>query len=87
MPLLTHTGGVGPPEDGDSLPLAGSAVGDEGLTVAVFMDRTLTHVRHTRPTESRTIIDITVIKLSVSAVPRFHNLLYGLWVRGMNKSN
>lgn len=49
---LTHTSGVGPPEDGHSLPLAGSAVGDEGLTVAVFMDRTLTHVRHTRPTEA-----------------------------------
>lgn len=51
---LTHTGGVGLPGDRYSLPLAGSAVGDEGLTVAVFMDRTLTHVRHTRPTESRT---------------------------------
>lgn len=50
---LTHTGGVGLPENGHSLPLAGSAVGDEGLAVAVFMDRTLTHVRHTRPTNER----------------------------------
>ena len=43
---LTHACGVGPPEDGDPLPLAGSAVGDEGLAVAVLVDRALTHVRH-----------------------------------------
>lgn len=42
-----HTNGVRPPKDGDSLPLTGSAVSDEGLTVAVFMDRALTHVSHT----------------------------------------
>lgn len=46
-----HTGGVRPPEDRHSLPLAGSAVGDEGLAVAVFMDRTLAHICHTRPVE------------------------------------
>lgn len=45
---LTHTGGVGLPGDRYPLPLAGSAVGDEGLAVAVFVDRTLAHVRHTR---------------------------------------
>lgn len=50
---LTHAGGVGPPEDGYALPRAGSAVGDERLTVAVFMDWTLTHICHTRPTEGR----------------------------------
>lgn len=44
---LTHTGGVGLPRHRYSLSLAGSAVGDEGLTEAVFMNRTLTHVRHT----------------------------------------
>lgn len=44
---LTHTGGVGLPEDGYSLPLAGPTVGDEGLAVAVFMYRTLTHVCYT----------------------------------------
>lgn len=49
---LTHTGGVGLPGHRYSLSLAGSTVGDEGLTEAVFMNRTLTHVRHTRPTES-----------------------------------
>lgn len=46
---LTHAGSVGLPGHGDPLPLTGSAVGDEGLTVAVFVDGTLTHVRHTRP--------------------------------------
>lgn len=44
---LTHTGGVGLPRHRYSLSLAGSAVGDEGLTEAVFMNRTLAHVRHT----------------------------------------
>lgn len=69
---LTHTSGVGPPEDGYSLPLTGSAVGDEGLTVAVFMDRTLTHVRHTRPTESRRAEDkMYQTVLSVLAVLHF----------------
>lgn len=43
---LTHAGGVGLPGDRDALPLTGSAVGDEGLAVAVFVDRTLAHVRH-----------------------------------------
>lgn len=52
MPSLTHTGGVGLPEDRYSLPLAGPTVGDEGLAVAVFMDRTLTHVCYTRPAET-----------------------------------
>lgn len=46
---LTRAGGVGPPQHGHGLPGAGSAVGDEGLAVAVLMDRTLAHVRHTRP--------------------------------------
>lgn len=50
-----HAGGVGPPEDGDSLSLTGSTVGDEGLTVTVFMDRTLAHIRHTRPVEWREV--------------------------------
>lgn len=44
---LTHANVVRLPLDGHSLPLTGSAVGNEGLTVAVFMDWTLTHVRHT----------------------------------------
>lgn len=44
---LTHAGSIGLPGDRDPLPLTGSAVGDEGLTVAVFVDRTLAHVRHT----------------------------------------
>lgn len=74
---LTHTSGVGPPEDGHSLPLAGSAVGDEGLTVAVFMDRTLTHVRHTRPTESRRTEDkIYQTVSSILAVPRFLEVIF-----------
>lgn len=74
---LTHTSGVGPPEDGHSLPLAGSAVGDEGLTVAVFMDRTLTHVRHTRPTESRRTEDkIYQTVSSILAVPHFLEVIF-----------
>lgn len=52
---LTHTCGVGPPDHRNSLPLAGSAVGDEGLAEAVFMNRTLTHVCHTRPAEDRMV--------------------------------
>lgn len=44
---LTHTGGVGLPGHRYSLSLAGPAVGDEGLAETVFMNRTLTHVRHT----------------------------------------
>lgn len=44
---LTHAGSIGLPGDRDPLPLTGSAVGDEGLTVAVFVDWTLAHVRHT----------------------------------------
>lgn len=67
--LLTHTGGVRLPEDRYSLPLAGSAVGDEGLTVAVFMDRTLTHICHTRPDESRTTNNIAgLIRLGSTRV-------------------
>lgn len=74
---LTHTSGVGPPEDRYSLPLTGSAVGDEGLTVAVFMDRTLTHVRHTRPTESRRTEDeIYQTVSSVLAVRRFLEVIF-----------
>lgn len=49
----THAGRVGPPEDGNTLPLTAPAVGDEGLAEAVFIDRTLTHVRHTGPAEIR----------------------------------
>lgn len=91
---LTHTSGVGPPEDGHSLPLAGSAVGDEGLTVAVFMDRTLTHVRHTRPTESRRTEDkIYQTVSSILAVPHFLEVIilgtdFSLEVRlGVEKHN
>lgn len=91
---LTHTSGVGPPEDGYSLPLAGSAVGDEGLTVAVFMDRTLTHVRHTRPTESRRTEDkIYQTVSSILAVPHFLEVIilgtdFSLEVRlGVEKDN
>ena len=47
---LTHTGGLRFPEGGGPLPLAGPAVRYEGLTVAVLMHRTLTHVCDTRPT-------------------------------------
>lgn len=65
--LRGHTGGVGPPQDGRPLPLAGSAVGDEGLAVAVFVDRTLTHVGHTRPVE-RGEVNHTVALLKL---PRF----------------
>lgn len=48
---LTHTNVVGLPKNRHSFPLAGSAVGNEGLAVAVFMNRTLAHVCYTRPTE------------------------------------
>lgn len=51
---LTHTGSVRLPEDGDALPLAGPTVGDEGLAVAVLMDRTLAHVCYTRPAVTTT---------------------------------
>lgn len=50
---LTHTSSFGFPKYGHTFPLTGSAVGDEGLAVTVFMDWTLTHVRHTRPKEGR----------------------------------
>lgn len=50
---LTHTSSFGFPKDGHTFPLTGSAIGDKGLAVTVFMDWTLTHVRHTRPTEGR----------------------------------
>lgn len=44
LTLSGHTGGVRPPDDRDSFPLTGPTVGDEGLTVTVFMDRTLAHI-------------------------------------------
>lgn len=62
--LSGHTSGVRLPQDWHSLPLTGSAVGDEGLAVAVFMDRTLTHVRHTRPVERCEVHHtVTLLKL------------------------
>lgn len=58
-----HTNSVRLPKDGDSLPLTGSAVGDEGLAVAVFMDRTLTHICHTRPVERAEVHNtVTLLK-------------------------
>lgn len=44
-----HTSSFRLPKDEHTFPLTGSAVGDEGLAVTVFMYWTLTHVRHTRP--------------------------------------
>lgn len=62
--LSGHAGGVRPPDDGDSFPLTGPAVGDEGLTVTVFMDGTLTHIRHTRPVKgSKVNHTVALLKL------------------------
>lgn len=65
-----HTSSFGFPKDGHTFPLTGSAVGDEGLAVTVFMDWTLTHVRHTRPVK-RPEVHHTV---ALTKKPRFYLL-------------